>query len=123
MLDANVTQELICNIFFPKAPMHDGAVVIKNGRVVAAGCILPLTSKNDLSSELGTRHRAAIGMSESSDAIVVVVSEETGLISIAEKGNIKRNISAGELRELLTKAFVREKDKDSNKIKKIFRGK
>lgn len=123
LLDAQVTQELICNIFFPKAPMHDGAVVIKEGRIVAAGCILPLTAKNDLSSELGTRHRAAIGMSESSDAIVVVVSEETGLISVSIKGEIKRNISAGELRETLTKAFVSENDKDGNKIKKIFRGK
>ncbi len=121
-LDASVTPELICNIFFPKAPMHDGAVVIKEGRVVSAGCILPLTGHNDLSSELGTRHRAAIGMSETSDAIVVVVSEETGKISVAERGNLKRGISAGDLREILTKAFVKENDKDNNKIKKMFRG-
>lgn len=123
ILDANVSQELICNIFFPKTPLHDGAVVIKDGRIVSAGCILPLTSKSNLSSEFGTRHRAAIGMSESSDAIVVVVSEETGVISIAEKGVIKRGISAGELRELLTKAFVKSNEKYSSRIKKIFRGK
>lgn len=121
-LDASVTPELICNIFFPKAPMHDGAVIIKEGRVVSAGCILPLTGHNNLSSELGTRHRAAIGMSETSDALVVVVSEETGMISIAEKGNLKRDISGGDLREILTKAFIKENDKDNNKIIKIFRG-
>ncbi len=121
-LDASVTTELVNNIFFPKAPMHDGAVIIKDGRVVSAGCILPLTGQNDLSSELGTRHRAAVGMSESSDAIIVVVSEETGMISVAEKGDLKRGISAGDLREILTKAFIKEVDKDNNKIKKIFRG-
>ncbi len=121
-LDATVTPELVCNIFFPKAPMHDGAVIIKEGRVVSAGCILPLTGHNNLSSELGTRHRAAIGMSETSDAIVVVVSEETGMISVAEKGVLNRNISAGDLREILTKSFIRENDKENSKIKKIFRG-
>lgn len=121
-LDATVTPELISNIFFPKAPMHDGAVVIKEGRVVSAGCILPLTGRNNLSSELGTRHRAAVGMTENTDAVVVVVSEETGMISIAEKGVLKRGISAGELREALTKALVKENDKDNNKIKKILRG-
>ena len=121
-LDASVTPELICNIFFPKAPMHDGAVVIKDGRVVSAGCILPLTGHNNLSSELGTRHRAAVGMSETSDAIVVVVSEETGMISVAEKGILNRNISAGDLREILTKSFIKENEKDISKIKKIFRG-
>lgn len=122
VIDASVTPELICNIFFPKAPMHDGAVVIKEGRVISAGCILPLTGKNDLSSELGTRHRAAIGMSETSDAVVVVVSEETGMISVAEKGVLNRNISAGDLREFLSKNFINESDKDNSKIKKIFRG-
>ena len=121
-LDAKVTTELIGNIFFPKAPMHDGAVLIKDGRVISAGCILPLTSHNDLSSELGTRHRAAIGMSESSDAIVVVVSEETGAISVAEKGMLKRNISVGDLREILTKNFTNEHGGDSSKLKKILRG-
>ncbi len=121
-LDASVTTELISNIFFPKAPMHDGAVIIKEGRVVSAGCILPLTGQSDLSSELGTRHRAAVGMSESSDAIIVVVSEESGMISVAEKGGLKRDISAGDLREILTKAFIKEVDKENSKIKKIFRG-
>lgn len=121
-LDAKVTTDLIKNIFFPKAPMHDGAIVIKDGRVSAAGCILPLTSKDDLSSELGTRHRAAIGMSETSDAIVAVVSEETGAISIAENGNLMRDVSDGVLREVLMTNFVKNNNKDDNKFKKILRG-
>lgn len=89
-LDATVTTELIGNIFFPKAPMHDGATIIKDGRVVSAGCILPLTKNNDdVSSELGTRHRAAIGMSETSDAVVVVVSEETALFPSLKRADLK----------------------------------
>lgn len=121
-LDAAVTAELIGNIFFPKAPMHDGATIIKDGRVVSAGCILPLTKNNDVSSELGTRHRAAIGMSENSDAIIVVVSEETGNISVAEKGRLTRDISDGDLREILMKNFVKESNSNSSKFKKILRG-
>lgn len=124
LVDAKVTVEIIGNIFFPKAPMHDGAAVIKDGRVVAAGCILPLTGNNNISSDLGTRHRAAIGMSENSDAIVAVVSEETGAISVAEKGILKRNISDGDLREILMKNFIRDYDKPKNmsKFKGFFRG-
>lgn len=120
-IDASVTTELIGNIFFPKAPLHDGAVIIKDGRVVSAGCILPLTN-NLLSKELGTRHRAAVGMSESSDAIVVVVSEETGSISVAQNGTLTRKISDGDLREVLMKNFIKEDDKEPSKIKKILRG-
>lgn len=120
-LDANVTVELIGNIFYPKAPMHDGATIIKDGRVVAAGCILPLTTNTNVSSELGTRHRAAIGMSENSDALVTVVSEETGAISVAEKGVLKRDISDGDLREILMKNFIKDYDKSAKK-KSIFRG-
>lgn len=124
LVDAKVTVEIIGNIFFPKAPMHDGAAVIKDGRVVAAGCILPLTGNNNISSDLGTRHRAAIGMSENSDAIVAVVSEETGAISVAEKGILKRGISDGDLREILMKNFIRNYDKPKNmsKFKGFFRG-
>ena len=124
LVDAKVTVEIIGNIFFPKAPMHDGAAVIKDGRVVAAGCILPLTGNNNISSDLGTRHRAAIGMSENSDAIVAFVSEETGAISVAEKGKLKRNISDGDLREILMKNFIRDYDKPKNmsKFKGFFRG-
>ena len=121
-LDAKVTTELIENVFFPKAPMHDGAIVVKDGRVTAAGCILPLTSNDNLSSELGTRHRAAIGMSEISDAIITVVSEETGAISVAENGKLMRDISDGVLREILITNFVKSNNKEENKFKKILRG-
>lgn len=121
-LDAEVTTELIGNIFFPKAPMHDGATIIRDGRIVAAGCILPLTDNNNVSSALGTRHRAAIGMSEKSDALIAVVSEETGAISVAEKGVLKRNISDGDLREILMKNFVKDYGKEEKKITRIFRG-
>ncbi|MCR4593884.1 MAG: diadenylate cyclase CdaA [Clostridiales bacterium] len=122
VLDANITIQLIENIFFPKAALHDGAVIIRDGRLYAAGCILPLTQKNDyVSADLGTRHRAAIGISENSDALVVVVSEETGHISVAEKGNIITDISVGKLREILQNNFV--EIRNESKIKKILRGK
>lgn len=101
VIDATISSELVENVFYPKSPLHDGAAIIRNGRLYAAGCILPLTSKSNLSSELGTRHRAAIGMSEQSDALVLVVSEETGAMSIAVDGTLKRNISDGEVREVL----------------------
>ena len=101
----------------------DKNVVIKDGRIVAARCVVPMKNDRIVTENVGTRHRAAIGMSESSDAIVVVVSEETGIISIADKGIMKRDISAGELREILTKAFVKNNDKDGSRIKNFFRGK
>lgn len=91
VLNADVSQRLIKNIFFNKAPLHDGAMVIREGRVHAAGCFLPLPTNNNIDRDFGTRHRAAIGMSENSDAIVVVVSEETGTISVACEGQLKRN--------------------------------
>ena len=122
VIDAAITNQLIENIFFPKAALHDGAAIIRDGRLYAAGCILPLTQKNDyVSADLGTRHRAAIGISENSDALVVVVSEETGHISIAEKGNMLTNISVGQLREILQDNFVEQPNE--SKIKKILRGK
>lgn len=101
MVDADITSELVGTVFYPGSPLHDGAAVIRDCKLYAAGCILPLTSKNDISSDLGTRHRAAIGMSEQSDAMILVVSEETGGISIANKGILRRNISDGEAREML----------------------
>lgn len=91
IVDADPTPPLIGNIFFNKAPLHDGAMIMREGRVYAAGCILPLTKNDSISIELGTRHRAAIGMSENSDAVVVVVSEETGQISMAVNGILTRN--------------------------------
>ena len=100
-IDAKTTKELIGNIFFPMSPLHDGAVIIRSGRICAAGCILPLTQNNTISRDLGTRHRAAIGLSEESDAVTVVVSEESGYISIAVKGVLERNLTEAVLREKL----------------------
>ena len=105
-VDATVTKELIGSLFFPNSPLHDGAVIIREGRVCAAGCILPLTHSTEISSDLGTRHRASIGLSEQCDAVVVVVSEETGQISIAHKGHLERNVSDGVLLERLMNFFA-----------------
>ncbi len=105
IIDAVSSVSVVNNIFFPNSPLHDGAVIVRDGRIYAAGCILPLSNADLLNSSMGTRHRAAIGMSENSDAVVLVVSEETGTISIAEGGNITRNYNsvtaAAELRRLL----------------------
>lgn len=122
VIDAEPSVEMIGNIFFPKAPLHDGAMIIKDCRICAAGCILPLTENNNINSSLGTRHRAAIGMSEQSDALVVVVSEETGIISVAEKGILKRDISDGDLRELLTKKFIPEENGEKGLLKTLKKG-
>ena len=94
VIDAKASSSVINNIFFPNSPLHDGAMIIRDGRVYAAGCILPLTQREDINLQLGTRHRAAIGMTENSDAVVLVVSEETGIISIVSNGQITRNYSA-----------------------------
>lgn len=107
VIEAKPSMELIGNIFFNKAPLHDGAMIIRNNQVYAAGCILPLTQNTDISSELGTRHRAAIGLSECSDATVVVVSEETGNISIARNGRLTRNYTKDTLRAELEKILIR----------------
>lgn len=101
LIDAKVSKELINSLFFPNSALHDGGVVIRDGRVNAAGCILPLTDNNSLSSELGTRHRASLGITEKSDAVSVVVSEETGYISVACGGELERNVSDGVLMERL----------------------
>lgn len=118
VIDAAPSVPMLCNIFFNKAPLHDGAMVIRDGKVHAAGCILPLTKRNeDVAVELGTRHRAAIGMSENSDAVVVVVSEETGQISVALEGRITRNYSRetleNQLSDLLLDAPAKEKKKSA----------
>lgn len=116
VIDAASSVSLLGNMFFNKAPLHDGAVIIRNGRVYAAGCILPLTKKNkDVDVNLGTRHRAAIGMSEDSDAVVVVVSEETGAISLVHKGRLKRMRDSEELREYLQKLMLPENTRNDLK--------
>ena len=101
LIDGQVSDQLIRNIFFPTASLHDGAIIIRDGRVMAAGCVLPLSESNRLSADLGTRHRAAVGMSEVSDAVVVVVSEETGAISVAMGGMLKRHLASQTLERLL----------------------
>lgn len=101
LIDGNVSEQLIRNIFFPRASLHDGAMIVCDGRVAAAGCVLPLSETNRLSADLGTRHRAAVGMSEVSDAVVVVVSEETGAISVAVGGVLKRHLAPQTLEKLL----------------------
>ena len=113
-IDAKISEPIVENIFYPKSPLHDGAMVIRNNRVTAAGCILPLT-QNDLSRELGTRHRAAVGMSEASDALVVVVSEETGDVSVAKSGTLRRRLTSGELVEMIS-AFLFSDDEKSVKL-------
>lgn len=120
-VDSNITSPMIENIFFPKAPLHDGAMIIRNNRIHSAGCILPLT-QNEVSFELGTRHRAAIGMSEHSDALIIVVSEETGAISVAHKGTLERNVTSGELLETLN-AFLVPDEGEKNKSFRIRRRK
>ncbi len=102
-LNADISSGLLINIFVPNTPLHDGAVVIQEGRVSAACCLLPLTQNDSLSRELGTRHRAALGMTEISDALVIVVSEETGKISVARDGDMVRNLTADSLRRALYK--------------------
>ena len=100
-IDGKVSEQLIRNIFFPKAALHDGAMIIRDGKVAAAGCVLPLSESNRLSADLGTRHRAGVGMSEASDAVVVIVSEETGTISVAVGGMLKRHLASQTLEKLL----------------------
>ena len=100
-IDGLLTRQLLINLFYPNSPLHDGAAVIRNGRIIAASVVLPLSDNTAATSQLGTRHRAALGISEQSDAIAVVVSEETGQISVAENGHLIRNLDAERLEELL----------------------
>ena len=109
-LDAEVSSELLKNIFFVKAPMHDGAVIVRKGRVLGAGCMLPLSRNVNLSRDLGMRHRAGIGMSENSDAVVVLVSEETGSISVAVGGMLKRHLMTETLEQLLRNELVPQQE-------------
>ena len=117
VLDASVSSELLKNIFFVKAPMHDGAVIVRNGRVLGAGCMLPLSKNVNLSRDLGMRHRAGIGMSENSDAVVVIVSEETGSISVAIGGMLKRHLKPETLENLLRNELLPQDDSSSDKQK------
>lgn len=116
-IDAEPSEALIKNIFFHNSPLHDGALVVREGRLYAAGCVLPLSSSQTLSRDLGTRHRAAVGMSEASDAVLVVVSEETGAISVAIGGMLKRHLSPETLRKILVAELTPEQKEDPKKRK------
>lgn len=105
-LDAKVSKELLMSVFHPASPIHDGAVVIKGNRIVAAGCFLPITLSPEVSKALGTRHRAGLGLAEETDAVIIIVSEETGMISLAMKGKLETNLDMGRLRNVLTDLFT-----------------
>ena len=115
IINADATAELMKNVFFNKAPLHDGALIIRNGRLAAAGCVLPLTKSTNLSKELGMRHRAGIGLSEQSDAVVIIVSEETGAISVAIEGMLKRHLSPSTLEKILHSELMNDQIESSNK--------
>lgn len=116
-INADITASLLENIFVPNTPLHDGAVVIREDRIFSAGCLLPLSSNSNLSRELGTRHRAALGMSENSDALVIVVSEETGKISLAVNGTLTRNLVDSTLRRALARGLSSQINNDLDRIK------
>ena len=120
VLDAQVSDQLLRNVFFPKAALHDGAMIIRDGRVAAASCVLPLSESDRLSVELGTRHRAGVGLSEVSDAVVIIVSEETGSISVAVGGVLKRHLAPQTLDRLLrSELCTAENLKDDNMVVKL----
>ena len=126
IINADTTSELIKNVFFNKAPLHDGALIIRDSRIAAAGCVLPLTKSTNLSKDLGMRHRAGIGLSEQSDSIVVIVSEETGSISLAVDGMLKRHLTAATLDKILRKELIITDDSANrsvwiNYLKRIFK--
>jgi diadenylate cyclase len=110
-LEARVSKELLLSIFHPTSPLHDGAVVVQEGRIAAAGCFLPLSMSQSVAKELGTRHRAALGLTEETDAVVIVVSEETGTISMVQAGKLDRDLDAVTLRRALTGIFKTQKKK------------
>ena len=124
-LDSAVSAELLKNLFWNKAPLHDGAVIVRNGRIVGAGCMLPLSGNVNLSRDLGMRHRAGIGISENSDAVVAIVSEETGSISVAVSGMLKRHLSPDTLRRLLKNELApdleEKKPPAAERITSVFR--
>ncbi len=122
-IDGQVSEQLLRNIFFPKASLHDGAMIIRDGRVAAAGCVLPLSDSNRLSADLGTRHRAGVGMSEVSDAVVVIISEETGAISVAVGGMLKRHLAPQTLERLLQNELHEEEEKKNEGLVLLLRQK
>lgn len=124
VIDAAISAEMIGTVFYEGAPLHDGALILRGDRLYAAGCVLPLTQNKKLSKELGTRHRAGIGITENSDALVIIVSEETGIISLAQNGELTRFIEAKKIEKTLLALYLQEESKGylSEKISKVFRG-
>lgn len=123
LIEAGISREMIGNIFYEGAPLHDGALIVRGDKLWAAGCVLPLTEDKKLSKELGTRHRAGIGITENSDALVFIVSEETGIISKAEDGKLERMLTAPRIDELLKSIYIApEKDPMLDRISRILRG-
>ena len=120
-INSEISPQLLVNIFTPKTPLHDGAVVIKENKIAAAACMLPLASDNDIAKELRTRHRAAIGMSKESDAVVIVVSEETGKISIAKEGTLIADLKEEALKKILISNIITKRFKDTEKENIIYR--
>ncbi len=120
VIDAKAASQLICNVFFNKSPLHDGAAVFREGKLYAAGCFLPLSENGDITKELGTRHRAGIGVSETSDAIVLIVSEETGVISVASDGVLQRGFARKKLEEYLKDKLIVKENLIKNKVKRGF---
>lgn len=123
VVDATLSEQMLTNIFFPKSPLHDGAVIIRMSRLYAAGCILPLSQNSSLGKELGTRHRAAIGVTEVSDSVVVVVSEETGYISLAVAGVMKRHLTPEVLESNLIAHMITAEEKKEHSLISLFRKK
>lgn len=121
-LNSEVSAELLINIFVPNTPLHDGAVVIRDNKITAAACFLPLTQNSELNIELGTRHRAAIGITETSDCVALVVSEETGKISLALEGTLTRNLTVESLERALSKIMSPEPNQLNNRKFKIWKG-
>ncbi len=123
VIDANITAEMLGNIFYEGAPLHDGALIVRGDRLYAAGCVLPLTQNKRLSKDLGTRHRAAIGITEISDAYVIVVSEETGIISVAEDGKLSRFLDGKAIEKYLLELYLEAPKEDiKTKILNVFKG-
>ncbi len=120
-LDAILTSQLLINIFEHNTPLHDGAVIVKQNRIVAATCYLPLSDNMELSKQLGTRHRAGVGISEVTDSVTIIVSEETGQVSVAQGGKLIRNVSSTQLREILERA-QNKKIVDNNKLRQLLKG-
>lgn len=119
MINADVSAQLLGNLFYEGAPLHDGAVIVRGDRIFAAGCVLPLTNNKELDPELGTRHRAGIGITENSDSLVIIVSEESGIVSVADHGKLERNLEKSSLETILFSLYQPQEEGDSLSLGKL----